>query len=198
MDIEYEAKFINIEKNGIREKLRSLGAQLIKSEFLQKRTVFFLPGKRDSTTSWLRVRDEGDRITVSLKIVVNGSIETQKEIMLVVDNYENARKLLAEIGCIEKAYQETKREIWKLNNMEIVIDEWPYLEPYVEIEGNSEQAVREAADKLGFDYKRAIFGAVGQLISKKWGLPESAINNEIPRIIFDGENPYLKWKAENG
>lgn len=198
MDIEYEAKFTNINKNGIRERLKSLGARLINPEIIQKRAVFFLPGKKDKTTSWLRVRDEGYRVTVSLKTVVNGSIKTQKEIMLRVDNYESARKLLTEIGCLEKAYQETKRETWMLDGVEITIDEWPYLEPYIEIEGDSEKAVREVAKKLGFDYGKAIFGAVDQLISKKWGIPENAINNEIPRIIFGGGNPYLKWKAENG
>lgn len=198
MDIEYEAKFTDINKNEIREKLKSLKAQLVKPEFLQKRTVFFLPGKKDCNTSWLRVRDEGDRISVSLKIVINGSIKTQKETMIVVDNYEKARRLLAGIGCVEKAYQETKREVWRLAATEITIDEWPYLEPYIEIEGDSEKEVREVTGKLGFDYGKAIFGAVDQLISKKWGIPENAINNEIPRIIFGGENPYLKWKAENG
>jgi adenylate cyclase class 2 len=198
MDIEYEAKFTNINKDELREKLKSLKARLTKPEFLQKRTAFFLPGKKDSGTSWLRIRDEGDKISVSLKIVVNGRIEPQKEIMIIVDNYEKARKVLTEIGRIEKAYKETKRETWKLCDVEVTIDEWPYLEPYVEIEGNPEQAVRKAAGTLGFDYKKAVFGAVDQLISKKWGSPESDINDEIKRIVFDEDNPYLKWKAENG
>ena len=197
MDIEYKAKFADVNKDGIREKLKSLGAKLVKPEFLQKRAAFFLPGRRDISTSWLRVRDEGDRITMSLKITVNGKIDTQKELMIKVDNYDNAKKLLAEIGCEEKAYQESKREVWELGEAEVVIDEWPYLEPYIEIEGKSEEEVRAAAEKLGFDYSQAIFGAVDQLISKKWGLPEDAINNEIPRIVFHEENPYLKWKKEN-
>ena len=170
---------------------------MVKPEFLQKRAVFFLPGKRDSSTSWLRVRDEGDRITVSLKVTINGKINTQKEVMIIADNYDNARRLLVEISCEEKAYQETKREIWEFDSVEITIDEWPYLEPYVEIEGKSEQVVLEVAEKLGFDYREAIFGAADQLISKKWNLPEDAINNQIPIIVFHEENPYLKWKKEN-
>ncbi|OGG17668.1 hypothetical protein A2721_03110 [Candidatus Gottesmanbacteria bacterium RIFCSPHIGHO2_01_FULL_47_48] len=198
MQIEYEAKFANINKDEIREKLKSLGASLVKPEFLQKRAVFFLPGKKDSSTSWIRVRDEGDRITVSLKVTVNGKIDTQKEVIIVADSYDNARKLLIEIGCEEKAYQETKREIWKLDGVEITIDEWPYLEPYIEIEGKSEQEVRDVAGKLGFGWKDAIFGAADQLISKKWDLPEDAINNKVPRIVFSEENPYLKWKKKNG
>jgi len=46
---------------------------------------------------------------------------------------------------------------------------------------------------LGFDYSQAVFGAADQVIRMKYGLPESAVNNEIPRIVFNEPNPYLKW-----
>jgi hypothetical protein len=36
MEIEYEATFLNIDKNKIRQKLKSIGAELIKPEYLQK------------------------------------------------------------------------------------------------------------------------------------------------------------------
>lgn len=50
---------------------------------------------------------------MSLKATSNGKIDNQKEVMVVVDNYDKARQLLTAIGCIEKAYQETKREVWQ-------------------------------------------------------------------------------------
>jgi len=156
-----------------------------------------LPKGHEIEGGWLRVRDEGDKITMSLKVVTNGKVEEQKEIMLTVDNYDNARQLLSGIGCVEKAYQETKRETWVLDGVEITIDEWPYLEPYIEIEGSSEDEIKKVAAVLGFDYSQAIFGAADQVISLKYGLPENAINNEIPRIVFDEPNPYLKWKNEH-
>ena len=34
-NIEYEAKFININKDSVRENLKLVGAELIKPEFLQ-------------------------------------------------------------------------------------------------------------------------------------------------------------------
>ena len=40
MDIEYESTFPNINKEKISGKLNSIGAKLVKKEFLQKRTVF--------------------------------------------------------------------------------------------------------------------------------------------------------------
>lgn len=197
MQIEYEAKFINVDKDKVRQSLKKAGAQLVKPECLYKRAVFFLPKGHEIEGGWLRVRDEGDKTTMSLKATTNGKIDTPKEVMLVVDNYDKARQLLSEIGCIEKAYQETKREIWQLGDVEITIDEWPYLEPYVEIEGASEESVKKAANLLGFDYSKALFGAADQVISQKYGIPEDAINNEIQRIVFNEENPYLAWKSDN-
>ena len=43
MDIEYEATFVNINKDEIRKRLKNSGAKLIKPEFLQKRVVFYTP-----------------------------------------------------------------------------------------------------------------------------------------------------------
>lgn len=197
MNIEWEVKFLNIDKENLREKLKSFGAKLVKSETLFKRAVFYLPKGHEIEGGWLRVRDEGDKITMSLKATVNGSVDNQKETMVVVDNYDNARQLLTDIGCIEKAYQETKREVWELNNVEITIDEWPYLEPYTEIEGASEEEIKKVTELLGFDYSQAVFGSADQVIGKKYNIPEDAVNNEIPRIVFSEPNPYLDWIEKN-
>jgi len=194
---EIEAKFLNIDKEKLREKLKSTGAKLVKAETLFKRAVFYLPKGHEIEGGWLRVRDEGDKITMSLKATVNGSIDNQKETMVVVDNYNNARQLLTDIGCTEKAYQETKREVWELNNVEITIDEWPYLEPYTEIEGASEEEIKKVAELLGFDYSQAVFGSADQVIGSKYNIPEDAVNNEISRIVFDEPNPYLAWVEKN-
>jgi len=193
MEIEYEAKFTNINKDNFRQKLKSVGAVLTKPETIYKRTVFFPPKDHNIFGSWVRVRDEGDKITMSYKVTTNGNIETQKEIMLIVDDYDNACQFLLNLGCKEKAYQETKREIWDLNGVEITIDEWPHIEPYTEIEGKNEEVVKQTAKILGFDYSQAIFGAVDQIISKKYKISESVINDKIKRIVFGEENPFLKW-----
>ena len=196
MDTEWEAKFLDIDKGELRNRLKFSGAKLVKPETLYKRAVFSLPQGHEKEGGWLRVRDEGDKITMSLKVTINGQIETQKEIQLIVDNYDKARQLLLEIGCIEKAYQETKREVWELVNVEATIDEWPYLEPYAELEGDSEEEVKNAAQLLGFDYNQAVFGAVDQVISKKYSISEDVINNKISRIVFNEPNPYLVWKKK--
>jgi adenylate cyclase class 2 len=192
MAIEYEATFSPVNKDEIRGRLRLARANLVKPEFLQKRLNFYLPAGHEITGGWLRVRNEQDKITMSLKIIDGNKIKNQQEICLEINNYETGIKFLEAIGCQEKAYQESRRELWLLDGVEVTIDEWPYLEPYVEVEGKSEDEVRRISEKLSFTYDEAIFGAVDILYNRKYGLTPEQINNKIARITFDEPNPFLK------
>ncbi|MDP3900695.1 MAG: CYTH domain-containing protein [bacterium] len=191
MDIEYEATFLDVDKAEARKKFKAAKATLIKPEFLQKRDVFFLPDKRRN--AWLRVREEADKkITFSLKIIDGKKINDQKEICLEVDNYKKTVELLKKIGCEWKGYQETRRELWMLDGVELTIDEWPFLEPFVEVEGPSEKKVKSVCKKIGFDYSKALFCAIGELYKMKYGVSLTSINNKTPRITFKTKNPFTK------
>lgn len=192
MQIEYEATFYPVKKDDVRRRARKAKAILVRPEFLQKRVTFKFPHGHDIEGGWLRIRDEGDKITMSLKVVRGEKITDQKEICLTVDDYAKAEELLAALGCQKKAYQETKREIWQLDGVEITIDEWPFLEPFVEIEGNSEAAVKMVSERLGFDFSQAKFCAIGYLYKLKYGIALDEINNHTPKIIFEMDNPFQK------
>ncbi|MFA6295833.1 MAG: CYTH domain-containing protein [Patescibacteria group bacterium] len=192
MQIEYEATFLKVNKDSVRKQLKKSGAKLIRPEFLQKRIVFNFPKGNEIKGGWVRVRDEGNKTTMSIKIVDGSKIEDQKEVCLQIDNFKNAEQFLKTLGCKQKSFQESTRELWMLDNVEITIDEWPFLEPFVEIEGESEKVVKQVSKKLGFNYKKAFFGAVGTLYSQKYKLPEDTVNNETPKIIFKMNNPFIK------
>lgn len=193
MNIEYEATFININKDEMRKRLKKAGALLVRSEYLQKRIPFHLPKEKRSDDKWLRVRDEGDKITLSLKIIDGNKIEDQKELCLKVDSFDNAVELLKLIGCEPKSYQETKRELWKLDGVEITIDEWPFLEPFVEVEGKSGEEVKKVSEKIGFNYNEALFCGVGKLYQLKYGINPDDINL-LKELVFDIKNPFLENK----
>ena len=191
MQTEYEATFAPVEKDEMRERLRACGAVLVRAEFLQRRVNFHLPENSPVEEGWLRVRDEGDRVTMSIKSVAqNVSIDGQKELCLTVDDFEKAKEFLTELGCCPKAYQETKREVWKLRDVEICIDEWPWLPPFVEIEGLAEAEVRAVSETLGFVWSEAIFGAVDVQYAKKYGVSTVRVNNETPRFVFGERCPF--------
>ncbi|MFA5993498.1 MAG: CYTH domain-containing protein [Parcubacteria group bacterium] len=190
MQIEYEATFLDINRGKMRENLKKAGAVLVRPEFLQKRLTLSLPAGHEITGGWLRVRDEGDKIMMTLKVVDGTQIHNQKEINLQVDNLEEAVKLLETMGCKKKSYQETKRELWTLDGVEITIDEWPFLEPFVEVEGQSEEVVKNVSEKIGFDYGQALFCCVSTLYHMKYGIAEEVINNQTPEITFGDKNPF--------
>ena len=192
MNIEYEATFANQDKDEVRQKFKKAGAKLIQAEHLQKRTVFHLPRGNEIKGGWMRVRDEGDKITLSLKVVDGKKIEDQKEVCLEIDSYRQGELFLTAIGCQKKAYQENRREVWQLDGVKICLDEWPFLEPFVEIEGEAEEEVKKVCQKLGFDYGEALFCSTDQLYSDKYGIDKDSINNHTPEIVFDSKNPFVK------
>jgi len=197
MNIEYEAMFENVAKDKIRKRLQQLGAKLIKPEFKQIRNAFFLPVGHEIEGGWLRVRDESDKVTMSLKVIDGDRIEDQKEICVTVDSYSKAMLLLQKLGCRSKGMQENFRELWRHKGVEITIDHWPFIEPFVEVESGSEATVKMVSEELGFNWSDAIFGPVGVLVQRKYGVPLDYINNYAPDITFDGENPWLEWEIQN-
>ncbi|MFA5776710.1 MAG: hypothetical protein WC988_04115 [Patescibacteria group bacterium] len=70
MKIEFEAKIIKINKNIIRDKLKTLGAELCFKEKLFTRITFDNPELRSKNT-WVRLRDESGKVTLALKSVKN-------------------------------------------------------------------------------------------------------------------------------
>lgn len=191
MHIEYEATFEHIDREDMRRRLKTAGATCVRPEFLQRRVVFHLPKGHEIPGGWLRVRDEGNRITCSLKVVDGDGIEDQKELLVEVSSMETMTDLLEHLGARQKAYQETKRELWTLEGVEITIDEWPWLEPFLEVEGQSEADVRRVAEELGLDWSKALFCSVDGLYAKTYKMDNAVFNDQTPRVTFDEPNPFM-------
>ncbi|PIR77697.1 MAG: hypothetical protein COU30_01010, partial [Candidatus Magasanikbacteria bacterium CG10_big_fil_rev_8_21_14_0_10_38_6] len=187
----FEATFVHIDKENIRKKLDALSASIVHKEYIMKRMVFHPPV--ESKGSWMRVRQEANIITMSYKKVTGNNIEDQKESLVTVTNFDDAVQFLESIGARKKAYQENKRELWKLNEVEITIDTWPGLLPYIEIEARSEKLVQQVTKQLGFEYKEAIFGAADEIYYRELGVPKSIINDHTPEITF--QHPPKKYVA---
>ncbi|MEK9155169.1 MAG: CYTH domain-containing protein [Patescibacteria group bacterium] len=189
MNIEFEATFTGIDKEAVRATLAGTGATCVRPESMMRRTVFNPP--IDIPGGWMRVRDEGEKVTMSLKVVNGTSIEDQKEIQLVVDDFDSAVELLSSIGAEKKAYQETLRELWTLDGAEITIDTWPGLRPFVEVEAADELIVRKVSEALGFDYATAKFCEVSTVYQEELGIPPEVMKNQMPIITF--EHPPVRY-----
>lgn len=193
MKTEYEATFLNINKEELIKKLRTLGATLKRSEYLQRRVTLELPREKRDLNIWLRVRDEGnDKITLTLKSVDGKSITGQKEILVEVNDFGDTVALLESIGCDRKSYQESRRELWLLGDIEVAIDTWPFLEPYIELEGSSEEAVKSSAKQLSLDYSEAIFDTVNGIYKQKYGKSLDELDKDtLKDFNFRIKNPFI-------
>lgn len=192
MQAEIEVKFLNVDHDKIRATLRELGAHLEQPMRLMRRTIFdFDDGRLDKTEAHFRVRDEGDKVTMTFKRLESpGTADGAKEIETTVGDYDTAVRLFRELGFYVKAQQESKRETWKINDCEVVLDLWPWVKPYLEIEGPSEQAIRNVAAKLGFDWDRdARFGSVTGVYRAEYAIPEEVSIAVIPVIAFNDPLP---------
>lgn len=159
MKTEIEAKFLHVNPNDIRRRLEAAGATC-RQPMKDMRRVIFRSDDMDSRHAYLRVRDEGYRVAMTYKQFDEMSLTGAKEIEFSVGDYEAAVELLKTIGLEARSVQETRREIWELGDAEVVIDEWPWIDQFIEIEASSEAAVKGAAEKLGFDWNDAAFGDI--------------------------------------
>jgi adenylate cyclase, class 2 len=157
MKTEIEVKFANISIEEIRKALKDAGAVCQQPMRLMRRALIEEP-HHTKEHSFLRIRDEGDKITLTFKRrkdPYNPGIDDVKEIEVEVSDFDDTLTLFSEAGWQYITFQESKRETWKLDETEVVIDEWPWLNPYIEIEGETETSIRVAAKKLGLKWKDA-------------------------------------------
>lgn len=192
MNNEIEAQFLDIDKEGMRARLKKAGATLVKPEVLMKRVVFYT-----GEHSFARVRDEGQgRIVMTYKNVLDDdSILGTKEVNLIVNDYDDAVLFMKSCGLKVKAEQETYRETWEMGDVEICIDTWPWIPTFMEIEGPSEKSVWDTAKKLGLDKTKAKFGSVDTTYQHYYGIDTDTVNLHTPKITFEMEPPeWVKQK----
>lgn len=159
MKTEFEAKFTNINIEAIRAKLITMGATLEKPMRLMRRVTIDTAAMKQKD-AFVRVRDEGDRVTMTYKQFDSLSVNGAQEHEIIVSHFDEAIALLAAAGLPHGSFQESKRETWHLDGAEVLIDEWPWLNPYIEIEADSAESVQALAEKLGFSWNDAVFGDV--------------------------------------
>ena len=175
METEIEAKFLDIDKEEIRKKLREIGAELVHEERLMKSKVYEHPTEKQN--DWFRVRDEGDKITLSYKQLLDRTLHGTKEIDVVVNDFDKACSILEKSKLKFVTNQEKRREKWQLSKTEIVIDTWPWIPTFIEIEAPTENEVKSAAEKLGFDWNKAEHGSVETVYMKHFDVTEEEVDD---------------------
>jgi adenylate cyclase, class 2 len=146
MAVEHEIKILDIDTGLVSGKLDSLdlsGPALL--EF--RRYVYDTIPQKNGT--FLRLRTDGNKTTLTLKKFMSDSIDGTHEYEVIVDNFDDTHELLTNLGYVYTAYQENRRTLYKGDNIEISIDEWPHIPAYLEIEGKDVDTVKHYIEKLG-------------------------------------------------
>lgn len=190
MKTEFEAKFLNVDHDVLRARLQDQQAVCQQPSRLMRRSMFDYADKAiGNSHARLRVRDEGDKVTVTYKTAQAGT-PYDGEIETTVGSFEAMVALLEAIGLHAYSYQESKRETWHFQNCEVVLDEWPWLATYIEIEGPSEAKIKQCAAALGFDWQVAEFGDVDKVYMQQYpGMQAGESIGQVSRVCFDQPLP---------
>ncbi len=189
MKTEIEAKFCRVDHESVRQKLREIGA-VCESPMRLLRRVVAETSELQSKNAYLRVRDQGDKTALTYKQFDSLSVDGAKEVEVEVSDFDAMAQILQALEPTRYSYQESRREVWKLDGTEIVLDEWPWLDPYIEIEGESRESIESIAIKLGFDWSDAVFGDVMAAYRQQYPqLSERDTVGDLPQVRFDDPLP---------
>jgi adenylate cyclase class 2 len=184
---EIEAKFLDVNPEEIETKLKQIGARKT-GEYFYKRRIFDYPDLRlHKDAAWLRLRDEGDKITLTYKKRLGFSYdpkindEGMQEIEMIVEDFNKTGEILEAIGLTEKFFQENKRIRYVKDGVEFDLDFWPQIPPYLEIETDSWEKVDEAAKLLGLDPNTKKICSTTQ-VYQLYGIEDI----EYQRMTFEG------------
>ncbi len=167
MKTEYEVRFLEINKEKILKKLQELGAKEV-GNWLQIRKTYDLI--TPTPNSWVRLRTNGKKTTLTVKEIGSAKVDGTKEAEIVVDNFAETDLILSKIGLKARNYQENRRQQFVYNGVEIDIDSWPLIPTYLEIEGESENAIKDTCQALGLDYSKATSMDVTDIYNKVYSI----------------------------
>jgi adenylate cyclase class 2 len=154
---EIEAKFYVRDLAGIEMRLRELKAHLIQPRVHEKNIRFDMPmHKLSNEGRALRLRqDDQIRMTYKGPSALQEGVSNRVEIEFAVDDFQKAEQFLEALGYEKIFFYEKYRATYELDDTRIMLDELPYGE-FVEIEGESIDAIREIAEKLHLKWDAAV------------------------------------------
>lgn len=193
MKTEIEAKILQIDPKEVRKQLAAIGATCKQPMQLMRRVIFSTP-EMSKKESFVRVRDEGYRIAVTYKQYLSQDFSGAREIEFTASSYDDAVAFMEAVGIKVQSAQEARREIWLLDDVEIVIDEWPWIQPYLEVEGPNEARVQEVVEQLGFEWSQAKFGDIMTAYRHEYpntGETASDMVYNLPSVRFEDVPPAI-------
>ena len=154
MAFEIETKILDIDADEVKNNLILLGASK------KQETRLFVDwyqkiGTEEGSEDWfLRIRSNSEgkhEVTWKAKSDIVGIARKHKEINFTIEESEKLVDLFLELGLEKYARQEKDRTTFLSKDWQFDIDQYPGMPAFLEIEGKSEEHLREAIILLALE-----------------------------------------------
>jgi adenylate cyclase class 2 len=172
MHTEIEAKLKVDSLQEVERKLAEVGAKFVEEQF-QIDTYFDDAGAvLKSSDRALRLRRQSAGQKDNTFLTYKGAKEKsdfkkRQEIEIEVGDGDSVEKLLSELGYEKALVFEKRRQIWKLDDCIVCLDELPLLGCFVEIEGPDGGSISDVQKKLGMSDLQHIVESYACLMQQK-------------------------------
>ena len=184
MPTEFEAKFLNIDVDSIKKKLRENGAKQVHGPLKFYRLIFKRCEEKGDKPGFVRIRNERNKITMTTKIFNDKKFPEEREIT-INESFEKGCEFLRAIGIEEKSYQETMREKWSHPLVhEVTFDIVPGLPIYMEIDCTSEANLNKLVSLLELDKTNMKYGSFDKTYTEYYDIPSDNIIHKTPSLTF--------------
>lgn len=152
---EKEVKFYLHDLEGMAARLEATGADLVRPRILERNLRL---DRADGTLSGerrvLRLRqDDKVRVTYKGDTHTENGVLVRTEIEFTADNLEVTRKLFEALGYQVVVIYEKYRRVYRLGDVEVVLDEMPFGD-FMEIEASNSVLIEGVAQMLGLNWER--------------------------------------------
>jgi adenylate cyclase class 2 len=153
---EIEVKILEIDKDSLIAKLKSLGAKKDSEGNMRYILFDFADRRLKRSGKLLRLRSNGKDVELTFK----GNISRKKakiaeEHEVQVDDFDTAMKILSSIGLTRTKTYFKHRISYVLGKVRFEIDTLPGIPTFLEIEAPSTALIEKFVAKLGFSMKDA-------------------------------------------
>ena len=151
---EIEVRFLEVDKEALVKKLISLGAKDRGEVMLEEAIIYGPEDKWLNERRLVRIRKSGESVKVTYKEYTEVAIGGASEVEFEVEDFKKAELFFEKIGLPAYRHQQKKRHTLEYNGVTFDIDTWPRVPVYVELEGPSEESLREVAKAVGLDWTK--------------------------------------------
>jgi adenylate cyclase class 2 len=142
---EIETKIADININELKRQFRIHKVKFVE-KVLMRRWVFVITQKKGEE-SFIRIRTDGKKSSLTYKHRKGRGLRNTKEVETSIKDFDKAAFIISKI-IKEKYYQENRREIYSYKGLEIDINYWPKVSPFMEIEGPSARQIYKFIKEL--------------------------------------------------